>query len=432
MSQPTRTGTRGVTMRIRSAVVLLGLSVVGGGCDLDVANPNALTEEEALSTPEGIIATAVGMQDLFAESIEEFVQAPALVTDEWGTGTRSLLSYRTLLTGVGVDDDFSVVEEPWAAAYRVVNAANDVIEHAAGAGIEPPGVATGLVGLAKLFKAMAFGTIIQQFERIILNPENPALETREVVLDSVLVLLESARSDVASISGGDLGILQTRALGTGFNLPTTIDAMLARYYLMDGQYQKAIEAAERVDLTVRSVIPFTAPDVNRICNLSQCGLEYVFPLASFVDDAEPGDQRPAFWVDVDAAPFRGNPPDTLLLPLRTYGERNDPFLVYVPDEMTLIRAEAHARLGELTRALQLINEVRTRSTIEPVAGLPPVVLLTQDAILRQIAYERRYELYMQGLRWEDLRRLDAVVTEEPSIEWLPVPRQECVNNPGLC
>jgi hypothetical protein len=421
-------------MRIGPVLALLALPLLGAGCDLNVANPNGLPEDEALSTPEGILATAVGMQDIFAENIDDFVQAPALVTDELGTGTRSLPSYRTLTTGVGVDDDLGVVEEPWASAYRVVRAANNVIEHAPTVGINPPGAATGLVGLAKLFKAMAFGTIIQQFERIILDPANPTLEPRGVVLDTVLALLESARSDVGGLSQSDFSFLQTRVLGTGFDLPNTIDAMLARFYLLDGQFQQAIDAAERVDLSVRSVLPFTAPDINRICNLSQCGLEYVFPLASFAQQAEPRDQRPAFWVDVDAQPFTGNP-DSLLIPLRMYGERNDPFLIYVPDEMTLIRAEAHTELENFARAGELINEVRTRTTVEPVAGLPPLpagALDTRAELLAQIAYERRYELYLQGLRWEDLRRLGAFVAEEPSIEWLPTPRQECASNPGLC
>jgi hypothetical protein len=421
-------------MRIGRGVTLLVLSFLATGCDLDVSNPNALPQQEVLSTANGVIALAVGIQDLFAESVEEFVQAPALVTDEWGTGTRSLLSYRTLLSGQGVDDDLGVVEEPWASAYRVVNTANDLIGNAPNAGISPPGAATGVVAIAKLFKAMAFGTIIQQFERIVLDPANPRLESREVVLDTVLALLESARSDVAGLNDSDRSFLQSRILGTGFNFASTVDAMLARYYLIDGQHQKAIEAAERVDLSVRSVIPFTAPDVNRICNLSQCGLQYVFPLASFVRQAESGDRRPEFWVDVDAQPFTGNP-DSLLLPLQMYGERSDPFLVYVPDEMTLIRAEAHARLGNLARARDLINEVRTRTTVEPIAALPALpeeALDTPAELFRQIAHERRYELYEQGLRWEDLRRLEPFVTERPSIAWLPTPRQECVNNPGVC
>jgi hypothetical protein len=106
--------------------------------------------------------------------------------------------------------------------------------------------------------------------------------------------------------------------------------------------------------------------------------------------------------------------------------------LYLPDEMKLIAAEAHARLGNLPQARILINQVRTQtsSTVdEPVAGLTArtdAQLATLDAVLRQIAYERRYELYMQGLRWEDTRRLP--VTTSVTMEFLPLPASECRTN----
>lgn len=435
MRTHTRNVIHGIAIRMRIGALLVAFSLPTAACELDVQNPNALPEEEVLTTPDGILALAVGMQDLFADNIDDFIQGPALATDEWGTGRRSLSGYRDVLTG-DVTRESGLVEEPWASAYRVVDAANDLVANAPRVGINPPGAATGIVALANLFKAMALGTIIQQFERIILDPDapSPELQPREIVLDTVLALLESARTDVQGLSAGDRGFLASRILGNGFDLPNTINAMLARYYLLDGQFQNAIDAAERVDLTVRSVFPYTAPDVNRICNLSQCGLEYVFPLASFVREAEPGDQRPAFWVDVSAEPFTGTPNTLVLLPLRMYGERGDPFLVYVPDEMTLIRAEAHTRLGDFGRARALINEVRTRTTIPPIAGLPALpeqALDTEAELLAQIAYERRYELYQQGLRWEDMRRLGQFIAEKPSLMWYPIPRQECATRPSL-
>jgi hypothetical protein len=49
--------------------------------------------------------------------------------------------------------------------------------------------------------------------------------------------------------------------------------------------------------------------------------------------------------------------------------------------------------------------------------------------LAEIARQRRYELYMQGLRWEDTRRLGEAITTTPVMPWLPIPRQECLTNP---
>ena len=38
-------------------------------------------------------------------------------------------------------------------------------------------------------------------------------------------------------------------------------------------------------------------------------------------------------------------------------------------------------------------------------ALPDDALDTEAELMAQILYERRYELYAQGVRWEDLRRL---------------------------
>lgn len=414
--------------------IVLPLLASLAACELSVTNPNARTEQEVLTTADGILALAVGMQDQFAEEVEAFVQAPALVTDEWGTGTRSLAAYQVLLVGSALSNDLGTVAEPWVDAYRVINSADKLTANAPGVGLEP-GRAQGIVALAKLFKAMSLGMLYIHFERAPVNvtAENPVPQPRAVVLDSAIALLESARTDLAGVPAGDLAFLRSRVIANGFDLANTIDAMLARYSLFAGRHQKAIEAAQRVDMSVRSVFPYPPPDRNPIFNLS-IELNYVFPLASFVAEAEAGDQRPAYWVDVSARSFTGNP-DSLLLPLRQYSERSDPFPVYLPDEMKLIQAEAFTRLGNFARARELINEVRTQTTNPPVAGLPPLppeALDTEAELLRQIAYERRYELYMQGLRWEDMRRLAAFIPRRPTFMFLPIPRQECVNNPNAC
>jgi hypothetical protein len=70
-----------------------------------------------------------------------------------------------------------------------------------------------------------------------------------------------------------------------------------------------------------------------------------------------------------------------------------------------------------------------------VACLPELAvdrLDTLDEVLDQIAYERRYELFSQGLRWEDLRRLgtDNSVGAPPTLMWFPIPSQECRVNPA--
>lgn len=425
---PARTGLRGLLV----AGLLLGL----GACDLDVQNPNSPTREESLNDPDGVVALAIGMQGQYASQIEEFIQASALVMDEWGTGTRALSSYRDLfLTGPAfqISRASARVEEPWAAGYDVVQSANDLIASVPGTDL-PSGLQSGLLATARLFKAMALGTVAQHFEQmpIDLSTSTPSFVSRQEAFDEVLDLLEQARQDAGS---ADLALTEARVLGEGFDLANTIDAMLARYHLFVGNFGEAVSAADRVDPGVLSIFTYTATSQNPIENLS-FQLEYVKVLNSWVEAAEAGDDRPGYWADVTATPFAGNPPDTLLLPLRRFDSPTASFPIYLPDEMRLIRAEAFTRMGDFAQARAEINAVRTQSASsvdEPVADLPALpegALDSEAELIAQIAHERHYELYNQGLRWEDARRLGEDVTDTPTIDFLPIPEQECLNNPN--
>jgi starch-binding outer membrane protein, SusD/RagB family len=433
------TRTNDMSKRFRTALALLAAGLVGAGCNfdryLDVTNPNAPTEGEVLTSIDGVIALAVGMQEQFASSMLIYVRAPALVTDEWGTRTAALAADQSLFLG-NPDPTFGVVVGPYQATYRTIRSANSVIASAPQLGLGR-GLEVGLIATARLFKAMALGMAIQQYERIPVDAtlQGAPLQDRATVLADIIGLLEAARVDLASVTDAELATFRTRAQPTGFDLRNTVNAMLARYYLMNGQWQNAITAAERVNLNVISVFTYPDPQRNPIEQYA-FGLNYVAALRSFVDEAQPGDQRPAYWVNTAAALLPANPP-VPLQPLRQYSTRNEPFPVYLPGEMLLIRAEAHARLNQLPQARALINQVRTKCqpapANQPAACLPALTdaqLPDLDAILRQVAIERRYELYMQGLRWEDLRRLGQYVGRAPKLAFLPLPLSECQLNPA--
>jgi hypothetical protein len=277
--------------------------------------------------------------------------------------------------------------------------------------------------------------LIQQYEAVPLTSgsSGAATQPRDVVLDTVIALLNSASEDMSQVTDADIALTRNRLLGTGFDIRNTVSAMLARYSLMAGDYQGAIDAADAVDLSVLSVFEFPPPTRNPVENLA-FQLGYVGALKSFVDESEPGDQRPAYWVNVAAAPLPANPADSVILPLAKYSAPDDPFPVYLPDEMRLIKAEALARTDQLPDAAALVNDVRTQTSSpvdEPVAGLPELpasALDTQEELLAEIAKQRRYELFEQGLRWEDTRRFGNALTTTPTVEFLPIPQQECLTN----
>ena len=421
-------------MKTSSRLALVAALTFGvTACDLDLTNPNNPTEEDVITDLDGLIAVAVGMQGQFAQSIDDYMVTNSLVTDEWGTRTLALISYQSLLTGQNFDPGYDVVSAPWSNSLAVIKSANTVLTGADQVGMGA-GLRAGTVATAKLFKAMALGMMLQQYQNVIItiSIEGSTPQPRAVVLDTVLTLLESARSDIAGVSDADLAGYRSRVAGTGFDLRNTIDAMLARYYLIAGQYTNAIAASDRVSRTILSVLSYPTPGRNPIENLS-LQLAYVAGLRSFASQAETGDRRPNYWLNTTIPGPNANPPDTLLYFLRKYSTPQESFPLYLPDEMKLIKAEALARTNQLAAAMVLVNEVRTQtsSTVdEPVAGLPAVVLLTQSQVLAEIARQRRYELYMQGMRWEDTRRFGTAVTVTPTLTWLPIPTRECDVNPA--
>ncbi len=416
------------------AAVLLGTA----GCNLDLENPNDPTEQQVLGDPNGILALAVGLQGQYASSVLDYARAPALVTDQWGPAARALLADQSLFLGDDVLPDYGVVTDPYVDTYRISRSADLLLERAPREGSNR-GVQVGGVALAKLFRAMALGNAALQFERLPVNAVFAGAEPqpRAVVLDTVLALLESARADLATVSDTELGVtFNSRVLASGIDLRNSVDAMLARYYLITEQYARAIEAADRVDVSVLSLLAYSDPNVNPVYSYSFSGAVYVGALKSFVDEAEPGDRRVAFWVDTTATPVKSRVGTAMLLPFRAFAGRNDPIPVYLPDEVRLIKAEAYARQANFEQARTLINEVRTQTSggaNEPAAGLPALsaeALDTPEEVFGQIAYERQYELYWVGTRWSDLRRLDPYVDTEPSIQFLPFPLRECQINPN--
>lgn len=423
-------------MPLKNLVIVLAAALFAGGCDLDLLNPNALTEEEVLSSRDGLIALAVGMQDLYAGNVDNFVQAPALVTDEWGTKSLALLAWTSLLTGENFDRSLtSTVEAPWAASYQVIKAADNVIEAAPQVGLGPTFTAA-LTAMGQLYRGMALGQLYLHYESAVLavDEENPPAVDRAQLLEAALTSLEAARTAWAQTDPADLAGFNSRVKNPEFDVGNTIDAMLARYHLFAGNWQEAADAADRVDLTVISFWEYDTPDENPIYDLS-FDANYVAGLQSWADEAEPGDQRVGFWLDLTADAPQSNT-DTLLAEFGQYSEPGDAFPVYLPDEMKLIMAEAHARLGDLPTARTLVNEVRTQCgpvVEEPAPCLPPLSaarLDTEAELLEQIAYERRYELYMQGLRWEDMRRMD-VIPDVYTLQFLPIPLQECLANTSI-
>ncbi len=430
-------------MKCKTFFIIVFTVLIAGivGCDLDQLNPNAPTDEEVLTSADGIKALAIGMQAQYGEVVNEVVEASNLISRQYATMPASVLGMRELETGGNdVQGTNGTVNNLWNGEYRIVKSAEDLINNVDKVTLDA-GTRSGILALAKLMKAMALGELIEAFASIPINvttSQIPAFSDRATVLAAVIALLEEARNGIAATPPS--ADFNGNILGIGFNLPNTINAMLARYALIAGDYQKTLTAANAVDLAVTSKLFYNSSTSRNPIYLLTVLITYYKPVESFRLNAEAGDGRVAFWAregTLNERSFLGTPVDDFV----QYRLDNSPYFVHLPGEVTLIKAEAYARQNDLTNALVELNKVRTKTTDAAGLGanLPAKTatdLPTQQAILDEIYIQRGYELFVTGLHWGDTRRFGKPGAETPAAtrsrtrNWLPYPDAERTSNPN--
>ena len=394
-------------------------------CKLDVTNPNAATEEGVLTTAAGLRALAIGMQGRLGNAMEESTTIPGIVSGELGntnatqSTTREFQRFPIATANTAIEETNVDLLDIWTKNYQVVKSANDILDNIDNVGFVA-GTKAGMLALAKLHKAIAFGNLIEAFEQIpIENVPSPTFSDRAAVLAEILSLLASAKTDAQSTP------LSTEFTGTilapGFDLLNTIRAMQARYSLAAGAYDNAIGFANEVPGTATSQIAYSATDVNTLADLYHRS-RFFGAVASYRTNAETGDNRVNRFTTATALNAFGG---ESLVETNIILTDSDPMPLFSQDELTLIKAEAYARTNRLQEAINEINTVRGRAGLLPktIVDLP-----TQAAVLAEIFRQRTYSLFGTGLHWADERRFGLISMAK--VRYLPYPFAERATNPN--
>ncbi|MGI8496938.1 MAG: RagB/SusD family nutrient uptake outer membrane protein [Gemmatimonadaceae bacterium] len=414
-----------ISVRCAARAIVAAALVMSAGCDLNIANPNAATELGVLRSAAGIRAIGIGLQGRLGNMLEEGIYVPALLSGELGntnattSTTREFQHFPQTTANSLIEETNGDVLDLWSKNYQIVKSANDIIGNIDRVTI--PGTRAGLLALAKLSKAIAFGTLIEAFEKIPIatTGANPPFVDRAAALTEALSLLASAKTDA---TGTPLSTDFTGSvLAPGFDLLNTIRAMQARYSLAAGNYADALAFANEVPAGVSSVIPFASGDRNPLTELF-FGSSFFGALSTFRANAEAGDTRVAkFTTSATPVGFGG----ATLNGLNIYRAESDPIPLFTQDEMTLIRAEALARLDRLAEAIIQINIVRNANGLPSKTALQ---LATKQAVLDEIFRQRTYSLFISGLHLSDLRRFGLLALAK--VAYLPYPFAERATNPN--
>jgi hypothetical protein len=420
-----------MTNKSIKAICLVALATAGA-CNLDRNNPNAPSQETILNSREGIVALAVGLQARFGSGMASFIYPGGLISDELGTPIAALQSYKDAEVGA-LADTYNAVEEPWATHYQTIKTADDLINNARNVVLGPE-TESGILSIAYLLKGASLGDLLQQYQQIVVRPEsaNPPFVDRPTAIAAVLSLLDSALAEHTKFN------TRTEFDGTikanTFNVRNTIYAMQARYNRLANNWTAALAAANQVDTSVVSLMPFSPQAVNPVFDLTAVS-SYIRPRDTVRVIAESGDARIPFFIT--GATVAGT-----VRPIRSFANvttNSSPLAFYWPGEIMLIKAEAWANTNQLALAAQMVNYVRTRcggAANQPKACLPALPLsslTTKEQIIAEIYKQRKFELYSTGLRWEDVRRQGLVSATSPFAKrcWLLYPNSERATNTSV-
>ena len=220
----------------------------------------------------------------------------------------------------------------------------------------------------------------------------------------------------------------------GIDISNTLNALKARYSLYAGLYSQALTAANAVDLSKKSTFNFDALSLNPIFEIATSTNNVVQLKDStlgLLTGLQPdfADKRIAFYTSI-------NPTIAPRFRINGFGNAaGTAFPVYLPGEITLIKAECYARATspDLTNSLVELNKVVTKLPQQIHLGLGLICrhyrFFYTGTITGFIYKHRSIELYMSGHKLEDMRRFGRPNAERKR-NLMPYPLRERDNNPN--
>ena len=345
--------------------------------------------------------------------------------------------------------DTGDVQGFWGAAYSAIGRANTLLEKLPGVASLSTAERNRLTGEAHFIRALAYHDLVRVFGEQ--SPTGMGVPIRLVPPKSIEETFVVRRATVAQVYAqinADLDAAEPLLAGLTKKqraTQTAVRALRARVKLYQRDWAGALAAARSVVTTPGLTLatrfqdlftPDAADTPENIFQLtfsaadaSNLGYYYIMkplggrreiaPSAGFSNSFEAGDLRR----DVTTKPRNSTSFYGAKFP-STAG--NDDVHLIRLAEVILIKAEAHAELGQLDSATVEVNKIRTRAGLAPVATFPDVATARAE-----IMKQRRYELALEGHRWPDLVRTGAAAAAFGTQALYPIPQREIdVTAPG--
>ena len=414
-------------------VAAIGLS----SCKKNYSDPNRATSDKVFSTAGGITGVSVGLQRVYSLgrasalynniTINGFVTKELVLLNQGNTA-----EYQMSLGGTAVDGTNTMLSGLWTRCNKVIYDADQVILNAAN--LADKGTASGLIGYASIWKALSIGSMSMFWDHV---PETVGQNVSFVTRDEgFLMAISVIDNAVSTINANAISSSFAGTIPAGIDILNTLNALKARYSLYSGNYAQALAAANLVDLSKKSTMNFEAANPNPIYDVAGSNFNVYQPIDSTMGllgalQPDLADKRVPFYMVLSGSSA------TRFLMKGFAGATTSAYPIYYPGEMTLIKAECYARQAapDLVNALIELNKVVTKQAANDPLGIGadlPLIAgpLTQAQILDQIYRHRCIEMYMSGLKLEDMRRFNRPNSERTR-NFMPYPFVERDNNPNL-
>jgi starch-binding outer membrane protein, SusD/RagB family len=405
-------------------------------CKKDFTDPGRATEDQVFTTPKGLTGVAVGLQRIYsagrASSLYNIVSIDGLLTrQDTLLNAGNLPEAQLTAGGNAVDGTNTMLAGLWTSSNKIIYDADLVIANAKNLGDK--GFASGLIAYASIFKALSIGNMSMLWEKVPNGTgNNVTFIDRVAGFNKAITVINDAQ---AAITANPIPATFAPNIPAGIDIANTLNALKARYSLFAGNYTQALAAANAVDLTKKSTLNADAANLNCIFETSASNFNVYQALDSTLGlpiGVRPAltDKRVPFYVGLSGvAAYRWV--------IKGFGATGTTaFPIYLPGEMTLIKAEAYARQAtpDLTNALIELNKVVTKLPASDPFGVgadQPLLTgsYTPAQLLDLIYSHRSIETYMSGMRLEDMRRFGRPISERRR-NLMPYPFRERDNNPN--
>jgi hypothetical protein len=487
-----------MTKSFRVIPALLAAALLAGCAELDVTDPNQRTAETFWQTEQdavmGVNAAYRGLQEnggygrwlQFAYDMRSDIGYSRSPWGDLSNFTKSVLnSY-----------DFEVNREIFQHQYQTVFRANQVIAYVPAITGMNAGTRDRIVGEAKFIRALAYFNLVNLYGNVplVLEPSNPADRPAQVTADVAWAQIEKDLTEAravlpASYSGTDVG-RATRGAAA---------ALLGRAHLQQREWAPAAAAFAEVtgstqysllanfgdnftaagDNSVETIfeVQFGGPEVlaagsrgqNIIKMMGPCGVGFCDgePRQWYVDEfrreatttggTDPRMDATLFYnrtggMDVYGTPFATRYANRLGDEFwKKFGEYyktdqdwDNPVNVEVMrlGGVLLLHAEAANEAGQTETARALVNRVRARAGLAPLAAG-----MSQTAMRAEVEHQILLELGLENERWlwlarqgwlTDAGRIAVLRTRDPDFDvfaphraLLPIPSTETNLNPNV-